>query len=338
MKPFGGFDIPKQNYSKLPHALIELLPVIDTVAELKVVLYTLRHTWGFAEYGKPKKITIDEFCLGRKRRDGSRIDGGTGLSEPSVRAGLEKAVDRKILNVIKDDRDKGREKRFYALNIREQPVDDGGEYLDNDNEDGVKVFTPDPKDLTPDHKSLDPVQRKKLLKEINPALVFSEPVQEPNPVPEVVALPEAKPKRDLTPKDYNDAGRQVMDMYANSVKGHGEEKYEGRLDIPAHMRWLTDLYHELTGQSPRKGSTNGNAPSGWKKWAQGWTGQGLTPDIVRVAYWKTQQVPLIIGHPFALDTTIDYVKGLFARGDYLLLEQMRQEQGVSEDEPRRKIL
>lgn len=114
---FQGFSIPEQNYSKLPHQFIDLLPEIDSLAELKVTLYTLRHTWGFSEYDKPKKITTDEFENGRKRRDGTRIDNGTGLSPNSIRAGLEKAIERGTLTVEVDDTDKARIEKYYSLNM-----------------------------------------------------------------------------------------------------------------------------------------------------------------------------------------------------------------------------
>jgi len=42
---FPGFTEPTENWSKLPHSLIGALPDIRTVAELKVILYILRHTW-----------------------------------------------------------------------------------------------------------------------------------------------------------------------------------------------------------------------------------------------------------------------------------------------------
>lgn len=112
-----GFPIPEQNYSKLPHVLIEQLPNIDSMAELKVVLYLLRHTWGFSEYGKPKKITTDEFMSGRKKSDGSRMDGGTGLSNNSVITGLEKAVEHGFIVVEVDDTDKARIEKCYSLNM-----------------------------------------------------------------------------------------------------------------------------------------------------------------------------------------------------------------------------
>jgi DNA-binding PadR family transcriptional regulator len=117
MSAFGGFDRPAQNYSKLPHKFIEQLPVFETMAEMKVVIYLLRHTWGFSEFGKPKKITTDEFMNGRKLKNGKRMDNGTGLSNNSVIDGLERAVSHGFVVVEVDDRDKARIEKYYCLNM-----------------------------------------------------------------------------------------------------------------------------------------------------------------------------------------------------------------------------
>lgn len=114
---FAGFPKPKRNYSQLPHALVDMLPEITSLSELKVVLYTLRHTWGFSEYGKPKRLTIDEFMNGRKRTNGSRYDRGTGLSNNSVINGLRDAEEHGFVVIDVDDHDKGRIKKYYRLKI-----------------------------------------------------------------------------------------------------------------------------------------------------------------------------------------------------------------------------
>ena len=115
---FQGFDNPEENWSKLPHALIDLFPWIQTVAELKIVLYVLRHTWGFQEYGgEGKRITLDEFSNGRKRRDGSRLDNGTGLSPNAVKAGVRAAVRHGFLIREDDGRDAARSSHKYRLRM-----------------------------------------------------------------------------------------------------------------------------------------------------------------------------------------------------------------------------
>lgn len=119
-KLFDGFYNPQENWSKMPHQLIEALHLIPSVSELKVVLYILRHTWGYSD--DDKRITVDEFCNGRKRKDGTRIDNGTGLTEPSVRNGLVAASEHGFIEVDIDDKDKARIKKYYRLSIQGEKV------------------------------------------------------------------------------------------------------------------------------------------------------------------------------------------------------------------------
>jgi len=123
-KIINGFDIPEQNYSKLPHQFIDKLYLINSLAELKCVLYLLRHTWGYSEFGLLKKITTDEFMNGRKLKDRTRIDKGTGLSNKSVIAGLELAELHGFIVSEIDQTDKARIKKYYSLNIIPSDADD----------------------------------------------------------------------------------------------------------------------------------------------------------------------------------------------------------------------
>jgi hypothetical protein len=176
MLSFKGFEPPRGNYSKLPHALIDQLPLIDNMAELKVVLYTLRHTWGFSEYGKPKRITLDEFMHGRKKADGTRLDFGTGLAESSVTLGLEKAVKHGFLVVLIDDSDMARRKRWYGLNMLSV----------GDEADAPDIQIPESRGSDPEIQGAAPRQsgvdqRKKPLKEkitltVENAIFAGEPV------------------------------------------------------------------------------------------------------------------------------------------------------------------
>lgn len=126
---FLGFDPPTENYSRLPHELIFSLPLIQTLGEMKVILYLLRHTWGYKEWnGESKRLSIDEFCNGRKRRGGGRMDNGTGMSENAVRDGIERAIEHGFIEITeKDDSDGARVKTYYRLKSSEMPYDDGAE-------------------------------------------------------------------------------------------------------------------------------------------------------------------------------------------------------------------
>ena len=114
---FDGFVEPVENWSKLPHTLVAALPLMDTLGEVAVVLYVLRHTWGYQEWEQPKRITLDEFMGGRKRRDGTRLDEGTGLGLNTVRRGLDRAVAHGFLTREPEERDRGRRAFVYGLRM-----------------------------------------------------------------------------------------------------------------------------------------------------------------------------------------------------------------------------
>src|ERR687889_1432174 len=116
---FSGFDRPESNYFRMPNSWTDITAEINNSAELTVVEYILRHTWGYQEYGVKKHISIDEFVNGRRRQDGSRMDRGTGLSERAVYDGLRKAVDNSLIEEDVDDSDRGRIKKSYSLRMRE---------------------------------------------------------------------------------------------------------------------------------------------------------------------------------------------------------------------------
>ncbi len=104
---------------------------------MKLVEYVLKHTWGYSEFDMVKKITTDEFMYGRKKKDGTRIDDGTGLSKPSVIAGLKSAVEHGLLLEEVDDSDKARIKKFYKLKMKTSIEEDPER---NETNSGVKIL------------------------------------------------------------------------------------------------------------------------------------------------------------------------------------------------------
>lgn len=120
---FQGFSYPDdRGFTRVPNDFIEKeLAAIESLTELKVILYVARHTWGFQEYHIWKKFTLDEFQHGRKRSDGSRMDTGTGLSDFGVKDGLAKAVQHGYLQAKTDDSDRGRIKKYYCLRMCRPP-------------------------------------------------------------------------------------------------------------------------------------------------------------------------------------------------------------------------
>jgi hypothetical protein len=122
LSPFAGFaqDSISNEYFRVPAIFLNLFAMIDNLAELKVVTYVMRHTWGFREFDQPKRITIDEFVNGRKHRDGSRMDSGTGLSKSAVLDGIQRAIAHGFIVCFVDDSDKARVKSYYALKMQSE--------------------------------------------------------------------------------------------------------------------------------------------------------------------------------------------------------------------------
>lgn len=117
---FEGFFNPTMfvvGFTQLPHEFIENLHKIESIAEIKVILYVMRHTWGFQEFDTWKHLTTDEFMYGRMTKDG-RMDNGTGLSKVSVITGIEKAIEHGFLLCRVDNHDLARVRKSYKLKMR----------------------------------------------------------------------------------------------------------------------------------------------------------------------------------------------------------------------------
>lgn len=122
---FDGFSEPNEkNYFPMPQEWAIISTFIDNLAEYKVVEYILRRTWGYHEHEEEKEITTEQFMHGRKRKDGSQIDYGTGLSKQSVITGLKKAEKHHLIRCTVDDSDKARVKKYYSLNLYKSDVKD----------------------------------------------------------------------------------------------------------------------------------------------------------------------------------------------------------------------
>ncbi len=160
---FEGFNKPEANFFRLPNEWTDITAQVTSLAEMKLVEYVLKHTWGYSEFDMVKKITTDEFMSGRKRKSGERIDNGTGLSKPSVIAGLKSAVKHGLLEEETDNSDKARIKKYYKLKMR-NPIEEGEPENDGSQADvknlyiGVKKFDSDGK--TSLHRSEKDTLRK----------------------------------------------------------------------------------------------------------------------------------------------------------------------------------
>lgn len=113
---FQGFDIPRNNWFKVPNSWIDVSAKMS-LAERAVVMYIIRHTWGYLEFEKYQRISVDEFMHGRKRKGGGRIDRGTGLSHTSIRKGLKEALENGFIEVEEKKSRSGVIHKYYRLHL-----------------------------------------------------------------------------------------------------------------------------------------------------------------------------------------------------------------------------
>src|SRR5687767_7777107 len=78
--PFPGFRSP--NYTMVPDEIFDQLLVELTGAELKVLLYIVRRTFGFKR--ESDTISLSQMLNGIATRDGRVLDRGVGLSKKTL--------------------------------------------------------------------------------------------------------------------------------------------------------------------------------------------------------------------------------------------------------------
>ena len=291
---FEGFSKPEANFFRLPNEWTDITAGIDNIAELKVVQYILRHTWGYQEYSIKKHITIDEFIRGRKRKDGSRMDSGTGLSEMSVRNGIAKALEHGFIEAIVDDSDKARVKKYYALKMQKSEPYEKDEYEEVQSlEPGVQSldpkgtsFRPRSEKETPERNSYIRNSKSKLQRNVSKEKQGYQSFQAIGDLlkqktgeqgREVQHLPESiEASIDDISTEFHDAGNRrsnrthVLHMY--QVSGKTEERfasylYEARSitkqqgSIKKKMPYFFRVLEDITGVQQRAGDTFSDAPT-----------------------------------------------------------------------------
>ena len=79
---FSGFPQPKTNFTPVPNLFFD--EVLSTLkeAELKVLLYIFRRTYGWQK--EMDCISLSQFVNGITTRQGKQLDSGTGLAKSTV--------------------------------------------------------------------------------------------------------------------------------------------------------------------------------------------------------------------------------------------------------------
>src|SRR3954466_8419915 len=112
---FAGFSSP--NTTPVPDVLFdELLLRLDN-AELRVLLYIIRRTYGFKR--STDNIAISQMVEGIRKKDGTVLDRGTGMSKGSVTRGLRGLLEKGVIVARRNiSKERGFEPTTYALKFK----------------------------------------------------------------------------------------------------------------------------------------------------------------------------------------------------------------------------
>ena len=116
---FKGFTAP--TYTPVPDELFdELLPLLSG-AELKVLLYIIRRTFGFKK--NADNIALSQMLNGIVTREGHVLDHGVGLTKKTLLAALASLKNKDIVIAIRrQSAEKGNEPTSYSLNMAGHPL------------------------------------------------------------------------------------------------------------------------------------------------------------------------------------------------------------------------
>jgi hypothetical protein len=92
-RKFQGFYVP--NSTQVPDTLFDELLSELSGAELKVVLYIIRRTFGFKR--QTDTIAISQLLHGITKKTGEVLDKGTGLSKPTLLQAIKSLTDKNII-------------------------------------------------------------------------------------------------------------------------------------------------------------------------------------------------------------------------------------------------
>src|SRR5919106_5381301 len=113
---FPGFQFPTT--TPVPDEVFDVLMPQLSGAELKVLLYICRRTFGFKK--DSDTISLHQIAQGIKTRDGRVLDGGTGLCKRHVQRALKVLEKKNIIQVTRKVDETGlNEVNTYSLNMRE---------------------------------------------------------------------------------------------------------------------------------------------------------------------------------------------------------------------------
>jgi len=115
------------NTTQVPDVVFDAWLHVLPLAELKVLLYVVRRTFGFRK--SADAISLRQICEGVRRRDGVVLDHGTGLSRKAASLAVQALEQRGLLRVEREvAKDGVNQVNVYSLILEQPGRDPGAEY------------------------------------------------------------------------------------------------------------------------------------------------------------------------------------------------------------------
>lgn len=95
LPPLEWDGFPEPNWTPVPDALFDVLLPYLSDAELRVLLYLVRRTYGFKK--RSDAVSLSQITGGIVKADGTRLDGGAGLSRQGAINGVKGLVSKGII-------------------------------------------------------------------------------------------------------------------------------------------------------------------------------------------------------------------------------------------------
>ncbi|MGH2535620.1 MAG: replication protein [Thermomicrobiales bacterium] len=113
---FEGFASP--SYTQVPDEFFDVLVTQLSDAELRVLLYLMRRTFGFKR--EADSISLSQLVSGITTRDGQVLDRGTGLSKATVARGLKGLREKGVIESRRNrSAERGDEPTTYRLRFKQ---------------------------------------------------------------------------------------------------------------------------------------------------------------------------------------------------------------------------
>jgi hypothetical protein len=116
---YEGFSTP--NGTIVPDDVFDVLAPNLTEAELRVLLYIVRRTFGFKK--NSDSISLKQLTEGIKAKDGRILDYGAGIAKSAAARGIKGLIEKGIITATRNrSLEKGDEPTTYSLRFKDDPV------------------------------------------------------------------------------------------------------------------------------------------------------------------------------------------------------------------------